>query len=129
MTKLNYLPTWQGVTYVCFITGAFSWMIVGWRAAAHKRIEMVLDALEMARWQRNTCFERFCCCSDAGSQAHLENESRFLVATDVVAALRHGAERPTRATDQEIGSVECEEDDRRAAFRRACTECSRDLPT
>lgn len=68
MTKLNYLPTWQGVTYVCFITGAFSWMIVGWRAAAHKRIEMVLDALEMARWQRNTCFERFCCCSDAGSQ-------------------------------------------------------------
>ena len=66
---------------------------------------------------------------DRSPQAHLENESRFLVATDVVAALRHGAERPTRATDQEIGSVECEEDDRRAAFRRACTECSRDLPT
>jgi hypothetical protein len=27
-------------------------MIVGWRVAAHMRTDMVLDALEMARWSR-----------------------------------------------------------------------------
>ena len=46
---LTYVPTWQGVAYVCFITDAFSRMIVGWRVAAPVRTEMVLDALEMAR--------------------------------------------------------------------------------
>ncbi len=65
---LTYVPTWQGVAYVCFITGAFSRMIVGWRVAAHMRTEMVLDALEMARWQRGTQFEGLILHSDAGSQ-------------------------------------------------------------
>jgi transposase InsO family protein len=27
------VPTWAGVAYVCFITDAFSRMIVGWRVA------------------------------------------------------------------------------------------------
>lgn len=65
---LTYVPTWQGVAYVCFITDAFSRMIVGWRVAAHMRTEMVLDALEMARWQRGTEFEGLILHSDAGSQ-------------------------------------------------------------
>ena len=65
---LTYVPTWQGVAYVCFITDAFSRMIVGWRVAAHMRTEMVLDALEMARWQRGTQFEGLILHSDAGSQ-------------------------------------------------------------
>ena len=43
-------------------------MIVGWRVAAHMRTEMVLDALEMARWQRGTEFEGLILHSDAGSQ-------------------------------------------------------------
>ena len=62
------MPTWQGVAYVCFITDVFSRRIVGWRVAAHMRTEMVLDALEMARWQRGTNFEELRCHSDAGSQ-------------------------------------------------------------
>lgn len=65
---LTYVPTWQGVAYVCFITDAFSRMIVGWRVAAHMRTEMVLDALEMARWQRGTNLEGLVVHSDAGSQ-------------------------------------------------------------
>lgn len=35
-----------------FTTDAFSWRIVGWRAAANMKTEMVLDALEMARASR-----------------------------------------------------------------------------
>jgi putative transposase len=68
VTDLTYVPTWQGVAYVCFITDVFSRRIVGWRVAAHMRTEMVLDALEMARWQRGTDFEELRCHSDAGSQ-------------------------------------------------------------
>ncbi len=54
--------------YVCFIVDAFSRMIVGWRVAAHMRTEMVLDALEMARWHRGTRLEGLVAHSDAGSQ-------------------------------------------------------------
>ena len=50
VTDLTYVATWSGVAYVCFIVDAFSRTIVGWRVASHMRTEIVLDALEMARW-------------------------------------------------------------------------------
>jgi putative transposase len=68
VTDLTYVPTWQGVAYVCFITDVYSRNIVGWRVASHMRTEMVLDALEMARWQRGTTFGDLRLHSDAGSQ-------------------------------------------------------------
>jgi putative transposase len=43
-------------------------MIVGWRAAAHMRTTMVLDAIEMARWSRGNTLAGLRCHSDAGSQ-------------------------------------------------------------
>lgn len=49
---LTFVPTFAGIAYVCFIIDAFSGMIVGWRVASHMRTEMVLDAIEMARWSR-----------------------------------------------------------------------------
>jgi putative transposase len=68
VTDLTFVPTWAGVAYVCFIVDAYSRMIVGWRVAAHMRTEMVLDALEMARWARGTRLEGLVAHSDAGSQ-------------------------------------------------------------
>ena len=68
VTDTTYVPTWQGVAYVCFIVDAFSRMIVGWRVASHMRTGMVLDALEMARWSRGTQLEGLRWHSDAGSQ-------------------------------------------------------------
>jgi putative transposase len=68
VTDLTYVPTWSGIAYVCFIVDAFSRMIVGWRVATTMRTEMVLDALEMARWSRGTVLEGLRCHSDAGSQ-------------------------------------------------------------
>jgi putative transposase len=68
VTDLTYVTTWAGVAYVCFIVDAFSRMIVGWRVATHMRTEMVLDALEMARWSRGTKLEGLVAHSDAGSQ-------------------------------------------------------------
>jgi putative transposase len=68
VTDLTFVPTWAGVAYVCFITDAYSRTIVGWRAAAHMRTTMVLDAIEMARWSRGNTLAGLRCHSDAGSQ-------------------------------------------------------------
>jgi putative transposase len=69
VTDLTYVPTWDGMGYVCFIIDAFSRRIVGWRVAGHMRTSMVLDALEMARWSRGARLEGLVAHSDAGSQA------------------------------------------------------------
>jgi putative transposase len=68
VTDLTFVPTWAGIAYVCFIVDAYSRMIVGWRVASHMRTEMVLDALEMARWSRGTRLVGLVAHSDAGSQ-------------------------------------------------------------
>ena len=68
VTDLTYVPTWAGVAYVCFIIDAFSRRIVGWRVASNMRTDMVLDAIEMARWNRGTQIDGLRCHSDAGSQ-------------------------------------------------------------
>ncbi len=68
VTDLTYVPTWSGMVYVCFIIDVFSRTIVGWRAATNMRTQVVLDALEMARWARGTRLQGLVCHSDAGSQ-------------------------------------------------------------
>ena len=68
VTDLTFVATWAGVAYVCFMVDAFSRMIVGWRVAGHMRTPMVLDAIEMARWNRGLHHPGLRCHSDAGSQ-------------------------------------------------------------
>ena len=68
VTDLRFLPTWQGVAYVCFIIDAFSRMIVGRRCASSMKTETVLDAIEMACWSRGGHLPDLRCHSDAGSQ-------------------------------------------------------------
>lgn len=51
-----------------FIIDAYSRMIVGWRVAGHMRTDMVLDAIEMARWSRGTRLAGLRCHSDAGAR-------------------------------------------------------------
>ena len=68
VSDITYVATWSGFAYVYFIVDAFSRMIVGWRVASHMRTDMVLDALEMARWKRGTVLEGLVSHTDAGSQ-------------------------------------------------------------
>jgi putative transposase len=49
---ITYLPTWQGFVYLAVIIDAWSRRVVGWSMATHLRTELVLDALEMALWNR-----------------------------------------------------------------------------
>ena len=68
VSDLTYVATWSGFAYAYFIVDAFSRMIVGWRVAANMRTDMVLEALEMARWQRGTRLAGLVSHTDAGSQ-------------------------------------------------------------
>jgi putative transposase len=68
VSDLTYVATWSGFAYAYFIVDAFSRMIVGWRVAANMRTDMVLEALEIARWQRGTQLAGLISHTDAGSQ-------------------------------------------------------------
>ena len=52
VSDFTHVASWSGPVYVAFIIDVFSRLIVGWRAAASMRTELVLDALELAVWRR-----------------------------------------------------------------------------
>ena len=66
LADITYCSTWDGWMYVAFICDVYARVIVGWQIATHMRVDLVLDALEMAAWNRkpNGCVHH----SDAGSQ-------------------------------------------------------------
>ncbi|WP_407835155.1 IS3 family transposase [Streptomyces sp. DSM 116496] len=53
VADFTHVKTWSGVIYVAFVVDTFSRRIVGWSAATTKETRLVLDALEMALWQRD----------------------------------------------------------------------------
>ncbi|MEV7020441.1 IS3 family transposase [Streptomyces sp. NPDC093991] len=53
VADFTHVRTWAGVVYVAFVVDTFSRRIVGWSAATVKETVFVLDALEMAIWQRD----------------------------------------------------------------------------
>ena len=48
------MSTWEGWLYVAFVLDVHSRVIVGWQIASHMRTDLVLDAIEMALWRRDT---------------------------------------------------------------------------
>jgi putative transposase len=52
LADITYLPTWQGFLFLAVVIDAWSRRVVGWSMANHLRTELVLDALEMALWNR-----------------------------------------------------------------------------
>ena len=52
VADITYLPSWQGFLYLAIILDACSRRVVGWAMADHLRAELVVDALEMALWNR-----------------------------------------------------------------------------
>ena len=66
VADITYVPTWVGFLYLAVVLDAWSRRIVGWAMASHLRTELVLEALDMALWQR--CPEQVMHHSDRGSQ-------------------------------------------------------------
>ncbi|MER6532203.1 IS3 family transposase [Streptomyces sp. NPDC001508] len=53
VADFTHVKTWSATVYVAFVVDTFSRRIVGWSAATVKETVFVLDALEMAVWQRD----------------------------------------------------------------------------
>lgn len=53
VADFTHVAAFAGVVYVAFVVDTFSRRIVGWSAATTKETRLVLDALEMALWQRD----------------------------------------------------------------------------
>jgi putative transposase len=51
-TDITEHPTGEGKVYCAAVLDVFTRQIVGWSIADHMRAELVVDALEMARWRR-----------------------------------------------------------------------------
>ena len=66
VADITYIPTWAGFLYLAVVVDAWSRRVVGWSMAAHLRSELVLDALNMASWQRRP--QRVIHHSDQGTQ-------------------------------------------------------------
>ncbi len=52
VADLTYIPTSAGFLYLAVVLDAFSRRIVGWSMATSLHMQVVLDALDMALWQR-----------------------------------------------------------------------------
>ena len=52
VTDITYVPTWAGFVFLAVVVDAFSRRVVGWQMATHLRTELVLEALNIALWQR-----------------------------------------------------------------------------
>ena len=66
VADITYIPTWAGFLYLAVVVDVWSRRVVGWSMATHLRTELVLDALNMATWQRQP--ERVIHHSDQGTQ-------------------------------------------------------------
>ncbi len=66
VADVTYVPTWAGFLYLAVVVDAFGRRVVGWAMANHLRTELVLDALNMALWQRRP--DNVIHHSDQGSQ-------------------------------------------------------------
>jgi putative transposase len=66
IADITYVPTWVGFLYLAVVLDVWSRRIVGWAMASHLRTELVLEALDMALWQRRP--EEVMHHSDRGSQ-------------------------------------------------------------
>ena len=54
VVDITYVPTWAGFIYLTVVVAVFSRRVVGWSMANHLRTELVLEALNMALWQRRS---------------------------------------------------------------------------
>jgi putative transposase len=68
LTDITEHPTREGKVYCAAVLDVYSRRIVGWSIADHLRTELVLDALDMARWRRRPQPGQTVVHSDRGSQ-------------------------------------------------------------
>jgi putative transposase len=74
---LTEIPTWEGVLNLAGVIDCYSRRVVGWAMAEHRRAELVVEAIEMAVWQRKPTVG-LVHHSDQGSQGGFTRSSQHL---------------------------------------------------
>lgn len=97
VADFTYVATWSGTVYVAFVVDVFSRMIVGWRAATSMTTELVLDAVEMAMWNR-----RKAGISDLSGLVRIQ----FSTCSDGIEGHRDHVLRPTRTRSMELNRAD-----------------------
>jgi len=112
VADITYVPTWSGFLYLAVVLDAWSRRVVGWAMSTSLKTQVVLDALDMAVWQRQP--KNVIHHSDHGCQY-----------TSIAFGLRckHAGVRPSMGTvgdafdnamcESFFGTLECELLDRR----------------
>jgi putative transposase len=88
---LTEIPTWEGTLYLAAIIDCYSRRCVGWAMAEHMRAELVVEALEMAVFQRKP---------DPGLIHHSDQGSQFT-------ALIFGQRCQQAGIDRSMGARGC----------------------
>jgi putative transposase len=88
---LTEIPTWEGTLYLAAIIDCYSRRCVGWAMAEHMRAELVVEALEMAVFQRKP---------DPGLIHHSDQGSQFT-------ALIFGQHCQQAGIDRSMGARGC----------------------
>ncbi|MFE0824131.1 IS3 family transposase [Streptomyces sp. NPDC058847] len=107
VADFTHVSTWSGVVYVAFVVDTFSRRIVGWAAALSKETRLVLDALDMALWQRDRDEQphqrgELIHHSDAGSQGGFNRSSQHLVTSEVLDGSSSAGSRSGGAAEVEV---------------------------
>jgi transposase InsO family protein len=68
LTDITEHPTREGKVYLAAVLDVYARRIIGWSIADHLRAELVVDALEMARWRRRPAPGATVLHSDRGAQ-------------------------------------------------------------
>jgi len=69
VADLTEIATWEGKLYLAVVVDCYSRRCVGWAMAEHMRAELVVEALEMAIWQRRP---------DAGLVHHSDRGGQYV---------------------------------------------------
>jgi putative transposase len=69
VADLTEVSTWEGKLYLAVVLDCYSRRCVGWAMADHMRAELVVEALEMAIWQRRP---------DAGLVHHSDRGGQYV---------------------------------------------------
>nr|WP_274636419.1 IS3 family transposase [Microbacterium bovistercoris] len=86
VTDITQHMTGEGWVYCAAVLDVYSRRCIGWSIADHLRTELVLDALDMARWRRQP--SGTIVHSDRGTQAVFNRSSQRLLVRSIVVALR-----------------------------------------
>ena len=87
VTDITYIWTWEGWLYLAVVIDLFSRRVVGWSIAEHMRLELVLNALQMALGERLTDGGLLIHHSDRGSQYASETYRDTLARQGIVCSM------------------------------------------